>query len=277
MGMRNITDDHIPDELKIEQLLSDFKPQPSSRYINRMRSAPWQRREFSKSSSHTKNGVLQLKPGWVLALIIIVLAIITLSFIPSVRVAADQFIHFFLPASSNQLEVQVTPANPLDLMDVSNPSTFSLNVDEVQQQAGYSVKQISSPSAPAFIGARYEDSYNAVLLLYKGEGYTLLVTQRPLGNNQDVFSVGSSAHVEFVTVGSVQAEYVVGGWKAVSTPSSNGTPVPPGTVNLSAVWDDNLPQFTLRWQESGFAYELRSNGENSPSQSQLINLSNGLK
>ena len=163
--------------------------------------------------------------------------------------------------------------------DFLNPANFPLSVANVQQQAGFSVKEIpSSPVAPSFIGARYDPAFNAVMLLYKkNEDYTLLLTQRPLGNSQDVFSIGSNAHVEFVNVGNVQGEYVIGGWNAVSTVTPSNIPTSSGSVQINAVWDDNLPQFTLRWQISGIAYELRSNGENSPSQSQLISWANELK
>jgi hypothetical protein len=277
--MRNNHNENIPDESKIQQLLSGFKPQPSHRYIARMTTAPWQTQDYSRSSSQAKNWVLQLKPAWILASIIFVLALLTLAFIPSIRVAADQFIHFFLPAASDRLEVQVTPANPLDSLDFLNPSNFPLSISAVQQLAGFTVKEIpTSPGAPSFQGARYDPAFNAVILLYKkGEDYTLLLTQRPLGNSQDVFSIGSNAHVEFVNVGNVQGEYVVGGWNAISTETPSANPTPSGTLHISAAWDDSLPQFTLRWQESGFVYELRSNGEYSPSQSQLISWANGLK
>ncbi len=277
--MRNYSDKSIPDESKIEQMLGGFKPQFSHRYYARMSTAPWQTQDHSKSSSHAKNWALQLKPAWILASVILALALLTLTFIPSVRVAADQFIHFFLPAASNQLEVQVTPSNTPYSFDFLNPSNFPLSVANVQQKAGFSVKEIpSSPGAPSFIGARYDPAFNTVMLLYKkGEDYTLLLTQRPLGNSQDVFSIGSNAHVEFVNVGNVQGEYVIGGWIAISTETPSDIPTSSGSVHINAVWDDNLPQFTLRWQESGAAYELRSNGENSPSQSQLISWANELK
>jgi hypothetical protein len=276
--MQNNPNNNIPDEDKIEQLLSGFKPQPTPRLNTRMSSAPWQIRDTSQPSTITKKWSLRWKPAWVLVTLIIALAFLILSFIPSVRATADQIIHFFLPSSSDRLEVQVTPVNSLDSMDFSNPSNFPLNVITAQQQAGFVVKEIpSSPTAPTFIGARFDPSYNAIILLYKGEGYDLLFTQRPLRNSQDVFSIGSDAHVEFVNIGDVQAEYVVGGWNAVSTQVPAGNPSPSGAVHIIAVWDNSLPQSTLRWQKSGFAYELRCNGENSLSQQQLISLANGLK
>jgi hypothetical protein len=276
--MRSNLEKHIPDELEIEQLLGDFKPQPSTRYYKRMSSAPWRLQEQAfRSTEHIKR-IPRWKTVLALATFIIVLGLLSLSFIPSLRVAADQFIHFFLPATSDQLNVQITPGNPLETLDFMNPSYFPLSKDEVQRQAGFMVKMIPlSPTTPTFIGARYALEYNAAYLLYKGEEYTLLVTQRPLGTSQDVLSIGSNAKVEFVNIGDFQGEYVVGGWNAVSTQAPSDIPTQMGTVQINAVWDDQLPQYTLRWQESGFAYELRINGENSPSQSQLISWANELK
>jgi hypothetical protein len=206
------------------------------------------------------------------------IAFLILAVIPSVRVAADQIIHFFLPAASNQLEVQIMPANPLVSMDFSNPSNFPHSINDIQQQAGFGVKRIPTlPKELSLIGARYDPSYNAVSILYKARDYFLILTQRPLGNSQDVFSIGPNAHVEFVKIGNVQGEYVVGGWNAVSTQQTPATETPSGTLHLSAVWDDSLPQYTLRWQQAGYAYELLSNGISSPSQSQLISWANELK
>jgi hypothetical protein len=276
--MRNNLKKHIPDELKIEQLLGGFKPQPSTRYYERMSSAPWFYQDQAFRSIENKKSFPYLKTVLAFATIIIVLGVLSLSFIPSIRAAADQFIHFFLPATSDQLNVQITPGNPLEILDFTNPSNFTLTKDEAQRQAGFMVKQIpASPTVPSYIGARFIPEFNAVFLLYQGTEYTLLVTQRPLGTSQDVLSIGSNAKVEFVNVGNVQGEYVVGGWKAVSTQAPSASLTQTGTMQINAVWDDQLPQFTLRWQESGFTYELRSNGENSPSLSQLISWANELK
>ena len=38
-----------------------------------------------------------------------------------------------------------------------------------------------------------------------------------LGIGEDVFSIGANAMVKLVNIGDIQGEFVVGGWKAVST------------------------------------------------------------
>ncbi len=276
--MENTPQQNTPDELKIKELLSSFKPHPSQRFYRMMGTAPWQQQDLSQTLKDTRQWKLSLKSAWGFATMLLVGAVIILAVFPSARVAASQIIHFFLPSATDEIDVNVTVANPNDMLDFANPSNFKLTIYDVQQKAGFVVRQIpSSLDAPPLIGARYNPGYNAVTLLYKAEDYILLLTQRQLGNSQDVFSIGANAHVELVNLEFVQAEYVMGGWKAVSTQPVSGTQAAQSMLQIRAIWDNNLPQSTLRWQDSGFAYELRINGNNGPSRSELITWANGLK
>jgi hypothetical protein len=269
---------NIPDETKIEEMLSQFTPQPTPRFYNMMSAAPWQRRTSFGVPRTSINMKLGLKLFWGLAVLGIVLAIAVIIFIPSVRVTANQIIHLFLPASSNQLDVQVALTSLGDLVDFSDPANFPFSVKEVQQIADFEVKEVSIlPIGLTFIGSRYDPSYNAVTLLYAASDYKLFLTQRPIGNGDDVFSIGASAIVSNVKVGSNQAEFVMGGWKAVSTQPAPVNQTPAGSVNIIAIWDNNLAQSILRWRASDIVYELRTNGEGGPTQSELLNLANGLK
>jgi len=275
--MDNNPNQNTPDEIKIEELLSQIKPLPTSRFYSKMRTAPWQR-----PISTERSRISILKPGrrliWGLTVSGLVLAIFVITFIPSIRAAASQIIHLFLSAPSNQLEVQVVLTSPGDLYDFSNPANFPLSLEESQQQAGFGVKEISMlPEGLSFIGSRFDTSYNTVTLLYQANDYSLFLTQRLLGRSQDVFSIGDSAHVKIVNIGDIQGEFVVGGWKAISTQPSTENQTPTSSVYINANWDNDLPQSTLRWQVGDIVYELRSNGEGSPSQSELILLANELK
>jgi hypothetical protein len=215
---------------------------------------------------------------WGLAALGLACAIVLVIIIPSARVAASQIIHLFLPEPSNQLNVQVTLTSLGDLVYFSDPANFPLSITEAQQLAGFGVKEISLlPEGLAFIGSRYDPSYNAVTLLYEANDYKLFLTQRPLGNREDVFSIGESANVRNVKIGSSDGEFVEGGWKAVSTQPASENQAPANTMNIYAIWDNKMSQSTLRWQAGGIVYELRSNGEGGPSQSELINLANELK
>jgi hypothetical protein len=265
-----------PDEEQLAELLSRFKPVPTDQFYARMNNAPWIK------STPTKNKVSltinSRRLAWGLVIVLVLCLVMGVLFIPSVRVIARQIIYSFIAAPTNQIEVQVTVTNPSDLYQYTNPSNYPLSVEKAQNTAGYPVMQLSTlPKDVHLIGARFDPGYDATIILYQGDGYDLFLTQRPLGNGQDVFSIGSEVKIEQVKIGENSAEFVAGGWKAISTQTPNGTMTPGGEVSIRAVWDNTLPQYTLRWQVNGFAYELRSVGENSPSQTSLINLANELK
>ena len=265
---------HIPDEEELEAMLGRIKPKPGTRFSDKMSSAPW----FSDAlTGETRKRKSTRRYVWGTFAFVVVLLFLAIVFIPSVRVIARQIIYSFIYNPTNQLEVQVTLASPGDLYNYSDPANFSLSVDNAQREAGFNLKQLTSISEGLkLVGARYDAKVYSVTQLYEGVDFQLFLTQRPLGHGSDVFTIGSDAQVKLVMVGDVQAEYVTGGWEAVSTqPAPDSTPI--SMVNISAVWDDSLPQSTLRWQSDGIVYELRSLGEGGLSQSDLINLANGLK
>ena len=267
-----------PNEREIEELLSKFKPQPTARFYEKMMTAPWERQIPHQVPTSAINFKRNRKLIWGLAFSVFVCAIILITIIPSARVVASQILHLFLPAQSNQLDVQVTLTSPGDLVDFSDPANFSLSVAEVKQLAGFCVKEISLlPGDLSFIGSRYDSSYNAVTLLYQAKNYTLFLTQRPLGNGEDLFSIGASANVKNVKVGNSDGEFVMGGWKAVSTQPASNNQNTTSTVNIFAIWENELYQSTLRWQADDIVYELRCDGEGSLAQSELISLANELK
>ncbi len=274
---KNITENPPGDKI-IEDMLGSFAPEPSERFQAMMSSKPWQKQFHNTGLNPAIKQKTSLRLIWAFAILGVLLVFIVIMFVPSVRAAASQIFHLFLPASSDQINVQVTLSSPGDLVDFSNPGNFSLSIEDVQQLAGFDVKQISVlPAGLAFIGSRYDPGYKTVTVLYEADEYKLFLTQRPLGKGNDVFSIGSGAVVHKVKIGDIDAEFVVGGWKAVSTEPSTGLQTPTEIVNLHAIWDNDYPQFTLRWQAQGFIYELRSTGAGSPSQSVLINLANELK
>jgi hypothetical protein len=92
-----------------------------------------------------------------------------------------------------------------------------------------------------------------------------------------VFSIGESALIKLVNIGDFQGEYVDGGWKVISTQPASENQTPTSSVNINAIWDNELPQSTLRWQLNGIVYELRSVGDGRPPQSELIIMANELK
>jgi hypothetical protein len=267
-----------PDYTQIERWLSEFKPQSSIRFYTRMKKAPWVKKTFDKRVFLDNDAAPARKMLLGMTLILLILVLIGILFIPSVRAVARQIIYSFIYAPSNQLEIHVTSSNPVELFHFSDPANFPLTIQDVQGQAGFVVKEIKPlPVKLTLVGSRFEPSYNAVIILYQGDDYKLYLSQRPVGKGEDVFSIGSTAQVNLVKVGNHQAEFVVGGWKAISTQTISITLTPGSQTNIDAIWDSNLPQYTLRWQDEGFIYELRSVGEGNPIQSELIALANELK
>ena len=268
----------IPNNTQIEVLLSKFTPNPSARFFSMVEKATWQKINQNERTRFLKPNMPVRR--WLVGLTVIffVSIILGISFVPSVRVIARQIIYSFVSAPSNQIEIQVTLSNPGDLFHFSDPSNFSLTIEDVQRQSGYAIKELARlPKDLILIGSRFDASTNTVTILYQGNDYKLFFTQRPVGSGEDVFSIGSTAHVILVKIGEQQAEFVIGGWKAISTQTINNTLTPGSQTSISAVWDNDLPQYTLRWQDEGLIYELRTIGVSSPSQLELISLANELK
>jgi hypothetical protein len=268
----------LPDDPKIEELLGKFQPSPSSRFRNMMQSAPWESQGSAKRLIFQRKKHRSTKLIWGIACGLLLVLILGIAFVPPIQVIARQIMYSFIPAPSNQIEVQVTVPSPEDLYHYSNPENFPLTIDEAQTQANFLIKQLSQvPEGMRLIGARFDQTYGAVIILYQGDSTQLYLTQRQIGKGQDVFSIGESSSVRFVRIGDSKAELVTGGWKAISTQPTDGIGSTSNSVNITAAWDNNLPQTTLRWQKDGFAYELRSVGENRPSEDELIGIANGLK
>jgi hypothetical protein len=276
--MKNTPHPNLPDEMKIEEMLSHFKPQPTLRFYNKMSTAPWHRSITPDTSTYLPNRKHTRRLIWGLIALLFMIGVLGITLIPSVRVIARQIIYSFISAPSNQIEVQVTLTSPGDLYNFSDPANFQLSIKYVQQQAGFEIKEISSlPGSLSFIGARFDPNYKTATLLYQGNDYKVFLTQRPLGNSLDVFSIGESALIKLVNIGDFQGEYVDGGWKVISTQPASENQTPTSSVNINAIWDNELPQSTLRWQLNGIVYELRSVGDGRPPQSELIIMANELK
>ena len=269
---------HVPDETEIESLLARFLPTPGESFYARIEKAPWISSTGRKKGNYLRTKLYIRKPMLSISIFLLLLFLIGISFIPPVQAVARQIIYSFIPAPSNQIQVQAVLPNPGDLFHYSDPSNFNFSIPEIREQAGFVVKEITKiPEDLVLVGSRFDPSYNSVTILYQGDAYKLFVTQRPTGKGKDVFSIGATAQVNLVMIGDRQAEYVKGGWKAISTQTISATETPGSQTRIDAIWDNNLPQYTLRWQDEGIVYELRSIGAGSPSQSELISLANELK
>jgi hypothetical protein len=268
-------EESIPDLSHIEDLLSKLQPRPTSRYYRKMKNAPWTREVINEQVNLHRAIFSNSRSVWIGIALFIITAIIGISFIPSVRVVARQIIDSFIASPNDEIEIQVTSLGTGDLLVSADPSNFPYSIETVQKQTGYPIMELHDlPPGLIMSGARFDPGYNAITILYRGQDYEIFLTQRPLNDGKDVFSIGSTAQVEIVAIGEKEGEYVLGGWKIINSSDSQ---LPETQAIINAIWDNTLAQSTLRWQHEGYGYELRSIGENHPSQSILIQLAIGLK
>jgi hypothetical protein len=273
-----IPHDEAPDDIQIIELLGRFAPVPSARFYEKMGKAPWIKTGSMEKAQLFGTNMPARRILLGISVLISVLVLFGLSFFPPIRAIARQIVYSFISEQADQIHIQTTLSTPGDLFHFSDPANFPLTIQEVQERSGFNVKAIYQPPEDLkIIGSRFDDSYKAVTTLYQGQGFKLFLTQRPAGIGEDVFSIGSTAQVDRVKIGDQEGEFVMGGWKAISSQSIAKTTGPGNQTDINAIWDSNLPQFTLRWQAEGFIYELRTIGESSPSQSDLIALANELK
>jgi hypothetical protein len=274
-----------PDEEQIAAWLADFKPQPSARFYQRMKSAPWVK--ASRAANNAKS-----RPGWIArlsgapSLRIAAAAAALLAFIiigtlasPALRAVAQQLMHFFIPAQDDHISVQVTMPFPGEAGSFESADYFSLNLSEAQDLAGFPIKEITRlPSGYAFSGAHFDPTLKAVALRYSDHGSFLVFTQRPSDKVEEYSNIGASASVETVEVRGVQGEYVTGGWRVGPQESARIETAVPGTqVSLGAYWDPSLPQETLRWHEAGMAYEIRAAGVDRPELDDLLEMAGTIR
>jgi hypothetical protein len=240
-----------PTEEEIEALLSVLRPQPGKRFYQLMANAPWQERPM-----RFKPWVLRSLAVTALVVIIALAAAVT---IPSVGATARQLLHFFLPSTSDQ----ETLTAPFPLPGSQMETYYSLNLEQAQKEAGFTLKTITlPPENMVFSGAHVDPLLKAAALRYTDGQDNLIFTQRPLGKVEEYSSIGASATVEPVQVRGLQGEFVSGAWRQKANQVSIKETSLPGTqTDLGLYWDAGFPQHILRWQENGMAFEMIYTGD----------------
>ena len=262
------SNNHLPpSEEQLAGLLKSFRPHPSNEFHNRMESAPWHKDHpaYTRSSNIIQwlMGIYQDTPlqSWRIVMasstLLIVIIVLTLAF-PSLQALAQQFLHFFIPAPTDELALQVT-ISPTGTQEALNAEgRYPLTLDEAQKLAGYPLDiPTQLPEGVSLTGANYNPDLEIVTLRYLGPGYTLLFNQRVHGQISEYSTVGASAPVETVLLNGIPGEFVVGGWRLEdSNDRINTTATSSTQVSLGVFWDPTLPQFILRWQVGEMQYEI---------------------
>lgn len=254
-----------PADEKLENLIRQLRPMPSKEFYQRLENAPWRKR--SRHAWYRR---------WGFAVTLVCFVILAgLMVIPPFRAMARNWINYFLPGTQDQLELSIDQLDHQQLFQYASPDNFPNSVDQIASLAGFTVSQPKSlPPGMELIGCRYESGTQTIVMLYRGAGYNLFLSQRPIAAGQEYFTIGASALVEPIWIGEIQGEYVSGGWISQSNQTS---PETQASAELHVHWDNSLPQHTLRWQFQDFAYQLRSTGSTSPGKADLIALAAGIR
>jgi hypothetical protein len=255
-----------PSEDEIVALLSQIQPRPGRRFYQKMDHAPWE-------GLHSWLPQRVVHPLAVAAIMITIILGAAFT-IPSVQATARQLLNYFLPSSSDQRTVLAPFPIPGSNLEIY----YGLNMEQAQQQAGYSLKTLGAlPDNMAFAGAHFEPSLKAVALRYTNGTNDLIFTQRLLGNVEEYSSIGASATVEPILVHGVQGEFVSGAWRLQTNQSSIQATSNPGTqAKLGLYWDADLPQHILRWQENGMSFEIISTGD-ALRKEELVEIANSIR
>lgn len=267
---------HPPGETQIEALFAAFKPRPGQDFHRRMQTAPWNEALAPGQKPRLASWLSGLPARAVLvaaAVTLLLLVTATLA-IPSLRAVAGQIMLYFAPAQADQLSLQVTVPPTGEAGAFASIPDYALTLSQAGELAGYPLKQIHSPPPGfAFTGAHFEPALRSVALRYQSANAALYLTQRPLGEVEEVHSIAPGAVVETVQVGQAYAEYVTGGWRLNPGTGPNLATATLGTqVSLDLSWDPDLPQQTLRWQADGMLYELRYAGTSPLTQTELTQI-----
>jgi hypothetical protein len=269
------------DEL-LEKLLGSFQPVPSQKFYRRFQTSPWiDASRRNRAEWMTFSGLLRYpRRNMVAALaFLIILGISSLLFVPDLRGVAQNLLHYLQPAQSDRIAVPVKIPYPDDAESFGTPQYFSLSLAQAEEMAGFKLKEIYFPIRDLKIGgAHYDPDLDRVVTLYTIDDGTLYFSQRRIGNTQEYSQIGASAPVEIVRVHELDGEYVSGGWRV--NPESAlllSTSAPGKQVDLSAVWDSQLPQQILRWREGDFLLEILAVGDRSLGKEGLLLIAESVK
>ena len=250
----------IPDEKKIEEMLTNSSPRISSRLDHRLSNAPWTERAVARRRFASAVSLV--------ALILVLFVAVT----PQGRAFAQSFLLLFIRADGDTISVptpepmnwvDVTPGMPHPTMtpmptltplvafaeDCGSFPSMDCSVEQIRSKVDFVVKEpadippemyfTGTTGGPDGIFLRYEYENNSGGLFISQERWTGIPDQgRP--------RVGASAVIEEVQVGNLTAEYYKGSF-IYNGNSRDGV----------ATWNSDETSETLRWVENDISYTLQ--------------------
>lgn len=272
-----------PDISEIESLLREIQPQPSDNFYHRMDKSPWVR---TKREQNYWKSIIDtiLQPNFqVKALIIAILLflVLALGFVntPEFVAIAQQIAKYILPAESDQRYLPIANSVTISPTALETLDNFPLNQEEAQGLVVIQLKRIPiSNNNLSFNGARYDPKLKAVTMRYEMDKALILFTQRPINNIEEYTSVGASAPIESISLRGDTGEYVEGGWKILTEYSDASTTVSPNSNSeLAVIWDPDLPQRILRWQEDNTLFEILVTGNHNLERSDIVKIAESIR
>ena len=264
-------DSRKPDVEQIVEMLQLLKISPGERFHQRMATAPWIRNK--STPPFTRRWRLAIGSA---ALLVVLLAVLV---IPSVQVAAKQFIRLFWLSQRDERIFNIILTSGSSIQQINSPDYCSLTVEQAEEKVGYPLSIVHRlPVGFNLIGTHVDPMLQSVTLCYFAKVNHILFTQRKLGKIQEFSSIGASAQVEKVWVRGVEGEYVKGGWRTDKGEVEVHATETPGTqVTLAIYWDASLPQQMLRWIEGETQFEIIYQGDSGFSQSDLLDLAESVQ
>jgi hypothetical protein len=221
-----------------------------------MQIAPWHQKSSEERTFHKGGRINSFGFASAVVATIILLALL-ITFTP-IGVYAKSLINYLLRADSNEIEVTIT-LPPRD-QSIGNKSlrNATLSIAEAEDLAGFdAIVPTLLPENYLFIGANYDSRLGTIELYFEGQTGWFVITQKK--GRIDYQRVGASATIELVPIGDVVAEFVPGGWSVLSVNDEiNQTAIPGSEVALNAIWDSQLRQNMLRWQNGDILIEILS-------------------
>lgn len=265
-------------ENEMVALLEKFKPKPSDGFYRRMARAPWKTSSELPARAGAPTAPTFLRR---LSFVFLALAILVgfVSFTPAGQAVAQKVLQFFLPAEGDVLTVSLNGTATSQARTLNSPDHFPLSISQAQSKVAFKLKKIPAGILTVhFSGAQYDPLLKSVTLSYTGDGFTLLLTQRPAGAVTEYSTIGATAPIEWVNIGSLQGEYVSGGWRLrPNTLPNTSEGTLPAQSQINVFWDPTLPQQTLRWQVGDTIYEFLTLGRYSPDKNTLIQAAESLR
>lgn len=209
-------------------------------------SASIPQRRWNMKTQTTSTHRLHLA-AWITATLILAFGLFLAT--PQGRAFAQSVVQFFTRTESDRLPVQAFQLTPVPATIAPDPGDINnanLTISQVKGIAGYPILQpVHLPEGLTFIGATFDPEKHTSRLFFRDADMNALVLREELFQLVDdcdlCGKVGASAKIEAVQIKGLSGAYGEGVWKL---------------TEAGAEWVSDPYLKTLRWQDTGMAFEL---------------------